>query len=210
MFIFGHIGITLGAAILVSGIVDKFPHAAKSPDSNPAQREATATPFEKRRSFAETIGLKSLTEFLDIRVLILGTILPDIIDKPLEFLNIGDGRMIAHTLLITLVILITGFYVYLNHKKTWVLAISIGMVTHLLLDQMWQTPQVLFWPLFGWAFPTSDHIFFYKQIFWWWNAFIKYPAVKIPEFVGLGILLASTIVLIGQGRLKSLLVKGKM
>jgi hypothetical protein len=108
------------------------------------------------------------------------------------------------------VVLLTGLYVYLNHKKTGVLAIAIGMVSHLILDSMWQTPQTLFWPLYGWAFPASEQGFFFTQISLWWSAFIANPTIKIYESIGLFILLASSWILMGHGKLKSLLIKGKI
>src|SRR5665811_1301066 len=54
---------------------------------------------EANKSFSETIGLNSLSRFLDIRVLMIGSLFPDIIDKPLGFIGFGDGRSITHTLL---------------------------------------------------------------------------------------------------------------
>ena len=59
---------------------------------------------------------------------------PDIIDKPLALWGFGGGRSITHTLLVFLLVAVTGAYLYLNHRKTWLLAIAIGMFTHLILD----------------------------------------------------------------------------
>ena len=98
MFVFGHLGITLGAAALVSGAVTNWRkqsngQAISKPDS---------------QSYLERTGFKSLSDFLDIRLLMIGSLTPDIIDKPLAFFGFGGGRSITHTLLVFLILSITG------------------------------------------------------------------------------------------------------
>jgi membrane-bound metal-dependent hydrolase YbcI (DUF457 family) len=208
MFIFAHIGITLGAATLVSGIVAKFQTAAKKSTTQINGTEAAISTAEGRRSEAEILGLKTLTDFMDIRLLALGSMFPDIIDKPLEFIGFGSGRSITHTLLITLVVLLTGLFVFLNYKQTGVLAIAIGMVSHLIIDSMWRTPEILFWPLYGWGFQAGDG--FLLQISMWWSTLMANPTVIIYEGIGLFILLASAWILMGNGKFRSLLIRGKI
>ncbi len=76
-----------------------------------------------------------------------GSILPDLIDKPLGFLlyhSFGNGRLIAHTLLFNLLLLL--LCVYLG-KELWL--IGICSMLHLVEDQMWRMPDVLFFPFLG-------------------------------------------------------------
>ena len=84
MLIFGHAGITLGAAVIVSSVA----YNRKSQD------------VEKRSN------LSSLPAYLDIRLLLIGSLLPDIIDKPVGQLifreTFSNGRIFSHTLLFLL------------------------------------------------------------------------------------------------------------
>lgn len=83
----------------------------------------------------------------------LGGILPDLIDKPLGHVffseTIGDGRIYFHTLLFALVILLIGAIILKKKKNILVLCLGIGVTLHQILDSMWLTPQIWFWPAFG-------------------------------------------------------------
>ncbi|HET8689442.1 MAG TPA: metal-dependent hydrolase, partial [Methanosarcina sp.] len=88
----------------------------------------------------------------------LGALLPDFIDKPLGRIilaeTIGSGRIFAHTLLFGLLLGLAGYYFY-SQGKPELLIIAGASFCHLLEDQMWNTPEVLFWPLLGWDFPKD-------------------------------------------------------
>jgi membrane-bound metal-dependent hydrolase YbcI (DUF457 family) len=85
---------------------------------------------------------------------LVGAILPDLIDKPLSLMGFGGGRTIAHTLLfacIVTAVVSTGFQ--RARAMPW-LVLSFGVWTHLLLDMMWDVPGVLLWPTLGLDFPV--------------------------------------------------------
>jgi hypothetical protein len=210
MFLFSHIGITVGSAILVSGVVFRFHNHPAQPFNDFSGIASTNAHAKSSRTVSELCGLNSLSKFLDIRFLMLGSILSDILDKPLSFLGLGDGRFIFHTLLVNLIVLFIGFFLTLKNRKTWVLAISIGMLAHLVLDFMWQNPHALFWPLDGWNFPPPVQIFFWGQIFLWWSTLVSDPTVLIFEGIGLAPLLFLTWILICQRSLISFLTRGKI
>ncbi len=100
---------------------------------------------------------------VDYRLLLVGALLPDLIDKPLSLVLGFAGRNVAHTLLFTLTL--TFFFLVLRSRPTlrsrkalWVallLAFAIGSGTHLLLDRMWALPEILLWPFLGLAFPLD-------------------------------------------------------
>jgi inner membrane protein len=207
MFIFAHIGITLGAATLVSGVITKY-LGLGNPTSNKIAY-GSASPGA-RKSFSETIGLKALSEFLDVRLLIIGSIFPDIIDKPLEFAGFGNGRSITHTLLIALIFLLTGSFLSLNYKKTWLLAVAIGIGSHLILDFMWQTPYTLFWPVYGWSFPGFFHRTGWDQIGLWWATLTTNFTVDITEGIGAAILIGTALIFMRGKKLKTFLLTGKI
>lgn len=206
MFIFTHVGITLGGATLVSGVVAKL----RNRFSNSSDTVSINTSLEAKESFSEISGFKSLSRFLDIRLLIIGSLFPDIIDKPLEFIGFGNGRSITHTLLVMLIVLLTGIFLSLNNKKTWLMVIAIGMSTHLILDSMWLTPHTLLWPIYGWSFPSFDHRIGLAQIGLWWSTLTTNATVDITEGIGAGILSCIAWILMSERKLKSFLILGKI
>jgi inner membrane protein len=188
MFLFAHIGITLGSAILISGVVSGA-RARAAKCSNASLKMVPDNLSEKSKtSIPDFIGLTALSNFLDIRVLMLGSIITDIIDKPLSFLGFGNGVFITHTLLVTLLVLLAGLWMTFVYKKTWMLAIAYGMVTHLILDTLWSFPHTLFWPLYGWNFSYPYHKLLWPQTLDWWSILISNSIVFIFEGAGLVIL----------------------
>jgi hypothetical protein len=199
MFIFGHLGISLGAASLVSGAIS---HLSRSSNSE-------TQPSPENKSLLDRIGFRTLSRFLDIRLFMLGSLTPDIIDKPLAFFGFGGGRSITHTLLIFLIFSGIGLIIYLSHRSTWLLAIALGIFTHLVLDFMWADPEILFWPLQGWIFPHPVRSLGFSQIGIWLNTLLTNPEVILSESAGLAILLGIGWLLANQALLKSFLQKGK-
>lgn len=85
---------------------------------------------------------------------ILGSILPDLIDKPLGYLifpELGDGRLIAHALIGLVLITLIGGGVFRDLLLT--AGLAIGVVIHQILDGMWKIPVNWFYPLLG-PFPV--------------------------------------------------------
>lgn len=91
---------------------------------------------------------------LDYRLLMVGSLLPDLMDKPVgQFLLkevFHSGRIMGHTLLFSLVLLGLGLWRYRRGKEGF-LSLGVGSLFHLALDQMWGEPAVLWWPLMGWS-----------------------------------------------------------
>jgi inner membrane protein len=191
MFFFGHIGITLGAAVAIKGLID-------------ASRK---TPVSAGRTFSIANRTESLGKFLDLRLLVIGSLLPDIVDKPLGVLFFGEGRVFTHSLLVTLLVLMIGFYLYLNHKQTAVLAVAWGMASHVVLDFMWMSPKVFLWPLYGWGFPTGVRTTYLSV---WLSTLTHDPGVYITEIIGLLILAVLTGILVGKKELLIVLKKGRI
>ena len=161
MLIFGHPGITLGVAALLSGALgsrhfsqDKGGQAAGSCQRSPAAPASDCSPGGKAS------WLTYLGGYLDIRLLLVGSLLPDIIDKPVGHFFFKEifshGRIFSHTLLFLVLVALVGLYLYLRHNKGWCLVLSFGTFSHLILDQMWRAPQTLFWPLYGFAFDRIE------------------------------------------------------
>ncbi|MFI5363372.1 MAG: hypothetical protein ACHQ49_15500 [Elusimicrobiota bacterium] len=123
------------------------------------------------------IGLETARPFrrgLPLKPLLLGTILPDLIDKPLyyglswttglrgaELGLISGTRTFGHTLLFTAAL--AGLAAARRSKV--VAALALGSAAHLLLDVVSDlcthsavSPlRVLAWPLLGWRFPDYPY-----------------------------------------------------
>lgn len=123
---------------------------------------------------------------VDLAFLALGAILPDIIDKPLGDLIYGTpnmGRIYAHTILFLLILTAAAFYT----RDIRLYSLAAGVMIHLGLDFMWNSPIILFWPLLG-GFPMAAHLdsISYLQML---LLGLRRPLVMIPEILGLAYLI---------------------
>jgi hypothetical protein len=162
MFIFGHVGITLGVFYFLSR-------------------------FSSKNSF-----------WVKVSWIIIGALLPDIIDKPLGRIilaeTIGSGHIFAHTLLFGLLLGLAGYYLY-SQEKPELLIIAGASFCHILEDQIWNTPEVFFWPLLGWGFPRdaiSGSFIEYLMIIFNRSYDPAFTEVFISEIIGLLIIVFLT------------------
>lgn len=116
----------------------------------------------------------------------MGSILPDIIDKPLGLIVFGTpamGRIVAHTFLFLLVL--TALAITLRDVS--IASISGGVLAHLVLDFMWKSPITLLWPFLG-NFPPAmglDTISYMQQLLFE----LGNPSLLVPEILGLSYLI---------------------
>ena len=168
MLLFGHVSITMAAARL-SDIV--FP-SDEYQDTGSGLRYHITSMLKR---------IRDETKNLDYRILIIGSVLPDIIDKPLFLLfresGMFTGRSYAHTLLFA-ILLLTGGIV---SKKSWLLTLALADLFHLILDFIWDDPETLFWPLLGRFEPYEADIWFSHL----WFTLTHLPEIYIPEILGL-------------------------
>ncbi len=139
----------------------------------------------------------------DLSYLALGSMLPDIIDKPLGLVIFGTpamGRTVAHTFLFLLIITLLAIYFH----DLRIASISGGVLAHLVLDFMWRSPVTLFWPLLG-NFPVNTETgtfgYFHQLLFE-----LRDPSVLVPEVLGLSYLVYfafehRSIIVVGLGKL---------
>jgi len=121
---------------------------------------------------------------LDYRFVLFGSILPDLIDKPL---GIGLGletRIWAHTFLFLFAILALSFVPGWRALRF----IGFGAATHLLLDEIWSQPDVALYPIAGWAFPPAPF-----DAGFWFDTLLRDPIVQAGEVTGAVILVAFAI-----------------
>jgi inner membrane protein len=181
----GHVGITLGAAAAAAGMV---------------QRRG-----EKVSWWA------ALSKYADLRLLVIGSMLPDIIDKPVGHVffrkTFENGRIFSHTLLFLIVIAAIGFWIYKKRHSNWIIVLAFGTLVHLICDAMWKTPETLFWPLLGWAFPKLDLEAWAHGL---WHAICTEPTLYIPEIFGLIVVLWLAIAVFRRKQVGNLIKRGRI
>jgi len=168
---------------------------------------AAAQTFEK---VMLSQGKKKFTELIDYRLVLLGSMLPDIIDKPLGGLvfkaTLGNGRIYAHTLIFLLLLVGTGIFFWVKYKRPGVLALAGGSFFHHILDGMWRFPGTYLWPFYGWSFPKGDP----EGWFWQWvESLLTDPWVYVSEIVSGIILLYFFGKLAYQKQIRTFMATGK-
>ena len=207
MLVLGHTGITLGAALILQDAIPRFFQSCRKEHQEPSPRSYCV---QTHPSDFTPSRFTSLGNRVDLRLLMIGSLLPDIVDKPLGQLllrdSIGNGRIFCHTLLFLVLITAAGLYLYWNRGKPWLLVLAFGSFTHLILDQMWLTPQTLFWPLYGFAFEKMALAHWTQRILY---ALLTDPRVYIPEMAGAAILIQAVRPLTSKRRLRLFISTGK-
>jgi len=186
MLVLGHAGITLGAAALLTG-------AASGGRTGRMPR------------------FTALSQYVDIRLLFLGSMLPDIIDKPVGLYffreTLSNGRIFCHTLLFLVLLAAGGLFLFKSRRRVWLLTLAAGTLAHLVLDRMWLTPRTLLWPFFGTAF---DRIELYDWMSNILEALFQNAAIYIPEAIGFVILLWFGITLLARRKVIAFLMSGEL
>ena len=210
MFVFGHTTITLVAAVLLNVALTKS-HALPT-RANQLEEQLHAspgTPPPQNHSSGIVSWLASLADRIDIRLLLIGSLLPDIVDKPIGLFlfqnTFSNGTIFCHTLLFLIIITLVGLYLYHSRKKTWLLVLSFGTFTHLILDAMWQTPRTFLWPLYGLSFERYDLISLSDWIEELFHTLLIFPAIGIPELVGAATIIWFFWLLVRRGNLYAFL-----
>jgi len=148
---------------------------------------------------------------IDYRLILLGSVLPDILDKPLGVWLLRDalsnGRILGHTLLFSTLLLAAGFYVYIKNRKLSLLCSSFGCIVHLILDKMWLYPATLLWPVYSWTFEKVDVSHWVAKVI---TSLVTQPSVYIPEITGAVLLMAFLVNLIMKGNVFGFLRTGKV
>jgi inner membrane protein len=126
---------------------------------------------------------------IDYRVVLLGAILPDLIDKPIGRLFFEEqfqtSRLFAHTLLFSVALLLMIQLTLRGPTARRWFILPIATMLHLALDGMWNDPVTLFWPLFGTEFPKVPVENYWIEVL---LRPFDHPWVLLQEVVGLGLL----------------------
>jgi inner membrane protein len=212
MLLFGHIGFTLAAALLLNDFLPK--NRFISPQEVVEKADSSSKVPVLKGPSAKLWTLVKRTKGLDLRFVIIGSLLPDIIDKPIGnyfFRNIfGNGVLYCHTLLFILILTLVGYFTSVIYKKSFIFLLAFGSFVHLILDFVWLNPSVFLWPLFGFTFEKGTSPPFRE---WLWGLLLevfKMPWVAIPELVGVIITIWFVWLLWRQKKLRTFIIKGQV
>lgn len=88
---------------------------------------------------------------MDHRLIIVGALLPDLID------SVKGKQWIAHTLLFPVGILFIVMLITIGRRasRRRLLALPIGLFWHLIFDASWTNPNIFWWPVAGVSFGDS-------------------------------------------------------
>jgi hypothetical protein len=205
----------VGAGLLVDfSLRRKYGSAAGKTSSAANAGESV----KKHRIYSQPKGamarLSVFMNHMDYRLLIVGAMLPDLIDKPLGHIFFADffnnqGRLFAHSLLFLIIIILTGLCLYRRWKQRWLLILSFGTAVHLITDEMWQNPHTALWPFLGWSFGKN-----YAGGDWWgdlWHSFTEAsPYVIATETIGVVLIVIFLIILIRRKKLWAFVRYGRL
>jgi hypothetical protein len=156
---------------------------------------------------------------------LVGSVLPDLIDKPIGALifvgTFHNSRIFAHTLLFSLILLIAGAALYRRRQKTAVLTLGLAALFHVVLDKPWVFPETFLWPFLNIkaALSAGDKwlgvliSFPYKFDDWIennLNNLLKNPTPFVFELLGLAVLVYFFICLLRRKKLKEFIKTGRL
>lgn len=127
---------------------------------------------------------------VDVRFLLLGAILPDLVDLPVGTLILADrystGELWFHSLLVpTLYMSVVLVATRRGRRRRAWMALGIGWLLHLLVDGMWTSQEVFLWPFFGFGIPSGEAPFWALA----WERAWSDPWRWATEAVGFGYLM---------------------
>lgn len=148
---------------------------------------------------------------IDYRLVMLGAMLPDLIDKPIGAWlfrsTFHNSRIIAHSLVFSITLMILGSCYFYKRKNNNITLLGASSFIHQILDSMWLYPGILYWPAYGWKFPTRPEGNWVESSL---SKLLTDPYVYMPEMIGAAIVAYYMGKVIAQGSLKEFLKYGKL
>jgi len=147
-------------------------------------------------TIVQAVENRFTSQVVDYRLLLAASLLPDIIDKPIDYLLLNgsllSSKVYGHTLLFLLLLGSLGAILWRRRHNFAPMILFIGAAMHDALDVMWLHPGIFLWPLFGWRFVTPVHEA--------WDGVIQIGVLTISRLVALeivgGLLLIRFLVII--------------
>lgn len=133
---------------------------------------------------------------IDYRLVIVGALLPDLIDKSLQLWFFPEafdlpGRSFAHTLLFNGILITYSLLLIPFMRSVGPLIFALASAGHLLFDRMWESPATLLWPLYGLSYGHAE----FKLSPWWLDWAQSGIGPKLLDLTGALVLLIFVVVM---------------
>jgi inner membrane protein len=149
---------------------------------------------------------------VDYRFILLGALLPDIVDKPLGIAifaeSIANGRTFFHTMVFLVMAILLGIFIYRWKNALWGFFIAFGVLMHFTMDAMWTDPVTLYWPFYQPFFEKHPGTEFFAILRSWVYTLQIEPRIYLPELAGLVILAIFTLRVIKEKRVTAFIMTG--
>ena len=97
----------------------------------------------------------------------LGSVLPDLVDKPLGHIILNsaldNGKIYFHSLIILIFLFVTAIFVWKYYRSLSFVFVSLGVLSHQLVDIMWIRPKNWFYPFLG-PYQNEVHPDYLRQV----------------------------------------------
>ena len=183
MFLLGHTGLSVLAAYVAERTLARLPESR----TEVVGRSLAPASGNPGRS-GHPLPLARVSPRIDYRLVLIGAMLPDIIDKPLALWDwpsiFESSRAIGHSALFSAVLLVIAALVLSRSSRAGLplLLVVVASTDHLVMDRMWESTETLWWPFLGWDFSGGGSSG--PSIGNWLDALRNQPAIYVPEFVG--------------------------
>lgn len=123
--------------------------------------------------------------FMDLRFLALGAIVSDLVDLPVGIAmwsRFESVRLFGHSILFGVTLMVVVLVA--TRRGTWrkrLILVATGVLLHLALDAMWQSPGSLWWPFLGDGFTSSGFAGYGEYV----KDLVSNPVVWAGEAIGL-------------------------
>lgn len=123
---------------------------------------------------------------MDLRWVVAGSLLPDLIDKPIGSIafhgTFGTHRLAAHAIVFPVVGLFAAIAATRRGSaiRKGLIGLVIGVLFHLVLDGAWADPEAFWWPFLGIEFPEVADSAFWPLV----RRMLSDPWVWAGEAVG--------------------------
>lgn len=155
----GHAGLTVAAVFAANFLLVRIRRVVSR---RRYRGPAPVNSFEPRQSATPAGRIRGWP--IDYRLVIVGSLLPDLLDKSFGLLFLPEifnpsGRLIGHTLMFH--IFLIGFSLFTTLSVRFAQSpglslFSLASVGHLIMDRMWESPRTLYWPVYGLAFGGAE------------------------------------------------------
>lgn len=145
MYPLGHVTVVCGAVWLGARLTDR------ARQRQPAvSTVASSSPDEEQSPLGDSGRQERLADAIDYRLVALGALLPDLVDKSIVWVLFPDpeagGHHIGHSVFLGLALLLAGLVLVARRSDARLALVGAGDLLHILSDSVTHVPHSLLWP----------------------------------------------------------------